>query len=148
MEFLNAINQVTTAQLEFFAVATILVMIVFATGFVFGRSTRSREVKVPVEVLHALATARFSPRMDGRGARADSKEDKIEDEIEHLLDHVEHHEKDFNHAKAHVLHELDRIIHDYGSTPDLAELHKKVEHAHNIPEIVAALKWYISRHHH
>jgi hypothetical protein len=148
MEFLNAINELTTAQLEFFAVATILVLIVFSAGFGLGRSTRSREVKVPVEVLHALATARFSPRMDVRGASNDSKEDKIEDEIEHLLDHVEHHEKDFNHAKAHVLHELDRIIHDYGSTPDLAELHKKVEAAHNIPEIVAALKWYISRHHH
>ena len=147
MEFLNSINELTTAQLEFFAVATILVLIVFSAGFGLGRSTRSREVKVPVEVLHALATARFA-RMDSRGARNDSKEDKIEDEIEHLLDHVEHHEKDFNHAKAHVLHELDRIIHDYGSTPDLKELHNKVEHAHNIPEIVAALKWYISRHHH
>ena len=148
MEVLNAINELTTAQLEFFAVATILVMIVFSAGFAFGRSTRSREVKVPVEVLHALATARFSPRMEARAPSNDSKEDKIEDEIEHLLDHVEHHEKDFNHAKAHVLHELDRIIHDYGSTPDLAELHKKVEGAHDIPEIVAALKWYISRHHH
>ena len=50
-------------------------------------------------------------------------------QIEHLLDHVEHHEKDFAHAKAHTLHELDRIIHDYGSTPDLKELHGKVEHA-------------------
>lgn len=148
MEFLNAIDSLTTAQLEFFAIATVLVMIVFSVGFLLGRTTRSRDVKVPVEVIHALASARFASQMDVRGARNDSKEDKIEDEIEHLLDHVEHHEKDFNHAKAHVLHELDRIIHDYGSTPDLAELHKKVEHAHNIPEIVAALKWYIGRHHH
>ncbi len=148
MEFLNSINAVTVTQLEFFAVAIVLAMTVFSGGFVLGRSTRSREVKVPVEVLHALASARFMPSADAGHAKNDSKEDKIEDEIEHLLDHVEHHEKDFAHAKAHVLHELDRIIHDYGSTPDLKELHSKVEHAHNIPEIVAALKWYINRHHH
>lgn len=149
MEFLNSINALTVAQVEFFSVATLLAMTVFVAGFALGRSTRSREVKVPVEVLHALASARFAGMATASAApRADAKEDKIEDEIEHLLDHVEHHEKDFNHAKAHVLHELDRIIHDYGSTPDLAELHSKVEHAHNIPEIVAALKWYIGRHHH
>lgn len=148
MEFLNSVNAVTTTQLEFFAVAVVLTMTVFSGGFVLGRTTRSREVKVPVEVLHALASARFMPRTDASHAKADNKEDKIEHEIEALLDHVEHHEKDFAHAKSHVIHELDRIIHDYGSTPDLAELHKKVEHTHNIPEIVAALKWYINRHHH
>lgn len=152
MELLQSINALTTAQLEFFSVAALVSMMIFSGGFVLGRSSKNREVKVPLEVIHALASARMMPaampRMDAGAPKADSKEDKIEDEIEHLLDHVEHHEKDFAHAKAHTLHELDRIIHDYGSTPDLKELHGKVEHAHNIPEIVAALKWYINRHHH
>ncbi|MEQ1754820.1 MAG: hypothetical protein ABL973_11885 [Micropepsaceae bacterium] len=148
MELLQSINALTTAQLEFFSVAALLTMTIFSGGFVLGRSSKSKDVKVPLEVIHALASARVSPRMDAAAPKADSKEDKIEDEIEHLLDHVEHHEKDFAHAKAHTLHELDRIIHDYGATPDLGELHKKVEHTHNIPEIVAALKWYITRHHH
>ena len=155
MEFVQTINALTTAQLEFFSVAALVSMILFSGGFLLGRSSRNRDVKVPLEVIHALASARVMPhvsskavRADASAPKADSKEDKIEDEIEHLLDHVEHHEKDCAHAKAHTLHELDRIIHDYGSTPDLAELHKKVEATHNIPEIVAALKWYINRHHH
>lgn len=159
MELLQSINAVTNAQLEFFSIAAMVSMVLFSGGFVLGRSSKSRDVKVPMEVIHALATARAMPSVEmhapapkaeapAHAPQADSKEDKIEDEIEHLLDHVEHHEKDFAHAKAHTLHELDRIIHDYGGTPDLGELHKKVEHAHNIPEIVAALKWYITRHHH
>ena len=148
MEFLQSINAMTTAQLEFFSVAALLSMVLFSGGFVLGRTSRSKDVKVPMEVIHALASARVMPLADAGSTKSDSKEDKIEDEIEHLLDHVEHHEKDFAHAKAHTLHELDRIIHDYGSTPDLKDLHGKVEHAHNIPEIVAALKWYINRHHH
>ena len=148
MEVLQSITAATTAQLEFFSVAALLSMILFSGGYLLGRSSKSRDVKVPLEVIHALASARSMPTMAAAAPRADSKEDKIEDEIEHLLDHVEHHEKDFAHAKAHTIHELDRIIHDYGSTPDLKELHGKVEHAHNIPEIVAALKWYINRHHH
>ena len=161
MELLQSINAVTNAQLEFFSIAAMVSMVLFSGGFVLGRSSKSRDVKVPMEVIHALAAARAVPaaamhaaaakveaHAQAHAPQADSKEDKIEDEIEHLLDHVEHHEKDFAHAKAHTLHELDRIIHDYGSTPDLKDLHGKVEHAHNIPEIVAALKWYITRHHH
>jgi hypothetical protein len=148
MEVLQSITALTTTQLEFFSVAALVSMILFSGGFLLGRSSQNREVKVPLEVIHALASARSMPSMQAAMPHNDSKEDKIEDEIEHLLDHVEHHEKDFAHAKAHVLHELDRIIHDYGNTPDLKELHGKVEHAHNIPEIVAALKWYINRHHH
>jgi len=148
MEVLQSITAATTAQLEFFSVAALVSMILFSGGYLLGRSSKSRDVKVPLEVIHALASARPMPSLAAAAPRADSKEDKIEDEIEHLLDHVEHKEKDFAHAKAHTLHELDRIIHDYGSTPDLKDLHGKVEHAHNIPEIVAALKWYITRHHH
>jgi hypothetical protein len=148
MEVLQSITAATTAQLEFFSVAALVSMILFSGGYLLGRSSKNRDVKVPLEVIHALASARSMPMMASAAPHADSKEDKIEDEIEHLLDHVEHHEKDFAHAKAHTLHELDRIIHDYGSTPDLKDLHGKVEHAHNIPEIVAALKWYINRHHH
>ena len=161
MELLQSINAVTNAQLEFFSIAAVVSMVLFSGGFILGRSSKSRDVKVPMEVIHALASARAVPaaamhvasvRVEAAAQahvpQADSKEDKIEDEIEHLLDHVEHHEKDFAHAKAHTIHELDRIIHDYGATPDLKELHGKVEHAHNIPEIVAALKWYINRHHH
>ena len=155
MEVLQTITSASNAQLEFFSVAALVSMILFSGGFLLGRTSRSRDVKVPMEVIHALAAARPMPQVTAFAApqasaapHADSKEDKIEDEIEHLLDHVEHHEKDFAHAKAHTLHEIDRIVHDYGGTPDLAELHKKVEHAHNIPEIVAALKWYINRHHH
>jgi hypothetical protein len=162
MELLQSINAVTNVQLEFFSIAALVSMVLFSGGFILGRSSKTRDVKVPMEVIHALATARAMPSVAAptpaapkaaahtaaHEPQADSKEDKIEDEIEHLLDHVEHHEKDFAHAKAHTIHELDRIIHDYGATPDLKDLHGKVEHAHNIPEIVAALKWYITRHHH
>lgn len=150
MEFLNSLNSMSVVQFEFFAVAAILSAALFSIGFLLGRTSRSRDVKVPVEVLHALATARFqAPVVTGPVLHAKaSKEDDIEHAIEALLDHVEHKEKDFKHAKEHALHELDRIIHDFGETPDLKELHKKIEAAHNIPEIVAALKWYIERHHH
>jgi hypothetical protein len=150
MEFLNSLNSMSVVQFEFFAVATLLSVALFSIGFLLGRTSRSRDVKVPVEVLHALATARFqAPVMAAAAAPAKSnKEDDIEHAIEALLDHVEHKEKDFKHAKDYALHELDRIIHDFGETPDLKELHKKIEAAHNIPEIVAALKWYIERHHH
>ena len=147
MEVLQSINAATTAQLEFFSVAALISMILFSGGFVLGRSSKNREVRVPLEVIHALASARAMPHVEASAVKTDSKEDKIEDEIEHILDHVEHHEKDFKHAKDYTLHELDRVIHDYGNTPDLGELHKKVEVSHNIPEIVAALKWYITRHH-
>lgn len=150
MEFLSSLNSMSVVQFEFFAVATLMAAALFSMGFMIGRTSRSRDVKVPVEVLHALATARFqAPAMMGAVPHAKaSKEDEIEHAIEALLDHIEHKEKDFKHAKEYALHELDRIIHDFGETPDLKELHKKVEAAHNIPEIVSALKWYIDRHHH
>ncbi|MCE9521059.1 MAG: hypothetical protein K8S25_01345 [Alphaproteobacteria bacterium] len=149
MEFLNSLSSVELVQLEFFAVAAVLSMVLFSSGFLLGRVSKNRDVKVPMEVLHALAATRFdAPKFAVKANDKDAKEDKIEDEIEKILDHVEHHEKDFKHAKDYTLHELDRVIHDFGATPDLTELHKKVEAAHNIPEIVAALHWYTNRHHH
>jgi hypothetical protein len=149
MELLNILSSVSLLHFEIFAVAAMLSAALFSGGFLLGRATRSRDVKVPMEVLHALAATRFDVhKASAKPKEKDSKEDQIEHEIEALLDHVEHHEKDFKHAKEHTLHELDRIIHDFGATPDLKELHKKVEAAHNIPEIVAALHWYTNRHHH
>lgn len=154
MEFLSSllssVDAATLVQLQFFAVAAVLSTFLFSAGFFLGRSSRGRDVKVPVEVLHALATTRFEvARAAPPAPRAkESHEDAIEHEIEALLDHIEHKEKDFKHAHEYALHEIDRIIHDHGETPDLKELRKKVDAAHNIPEIVAALKWYIQRHHH
>lgn len=155
MEFLSSllsnVDAATLVQLQFFAVAAVLSAFLFSAGFLLGRSSRGRDVKVPVEVLHALATTRFDV---ARAAPApaprakDNHEDEIEHEIEALLDHIEHKEKDFKHAQEYALHEIDRIIHDHGETADLKELRKKVAAAHNIPEIIAALKWYIERHHH
>jgi len=146
MELLNSVSLV---QFEFFAVAALLSALLFSSGFLLGRVSKNRDVKVPMEVLHALATTRFeATKFTAKANDKDAKEDKIEDEIEKILDHVEHHEKDFKHAKEYALHELDRVIHDFGATPDLTELHKKVEAAHNIAEIVAALHWYTNRHHH
>jgi hypothetical protein len=149
MELLSSLNDVSAVQFEIFAIAALLSAGLFSFGFMLGRVSKNRDVKVPMEVLHALATTRFDAHQAvAKAQEKDSKEDKIEDEIEKILDHVEHHEKDFKHAKDYTLHELDRVIHDFGSTPDLAELHKRVEAAHNIPEIVAALHWYTNRHHH
>ena len=105
MEVLQSINAATTAQLEFFSVAALISMILFSGGFVLGRSSKNREVRVPLEVIHALASARAMPHVEASAVKTDSKEDKIEDEIEHILDHVEHHEKDFKHAKDYTLHE-------------------------------------------
>lgn len=149
MELLNSLGNVSLIQFEIFAIVALLSAGLFSIGFMMGRVSKNRDVKVPMEVLHALAASRFDAhKAVAKPKEKDNKEDQIEHEIEVLLDHVEHHEKDFKHAKAHTLHELDRIIHDFGSTPDLADLHKKVEAAHNIPEIVAALHWYTNRHHH
>ena len=151
--FLSSIDAATLMQLQFFAVAAVLSTFLFSAGFFLGRSSRGRDVKVPIEVLHALATPRFDvARASAAPARAprakESHEDAIEHEVEALLDHIEHKEKDFKHAHDYALHEIDRIIHDHGETPDLKELRKKVAAAHNIPEIIAGLKWYIERHHH
>ena len=149
MELLSSLSDVSAVQFEIFAIAALLSAGLFSAGFMLGRVSKNRDVKVPMEVLHALATTRFDAHQAvAKSQEKDSKEDQIEHEVEVLLDHVEHKEKDFKHAKDYTLHELDRIIHDFGSTPDLAELHKKVEAAHNIPEIVAALHWYTNRHHH
>ena len=149
MELLSSLSSVSVIQFEIFAIAALLSAALFSGGFLLGRVSKNRDVKVPMEVLHALAATRFDAHKAVAQTREkDSKEDQIEHEVEVLLDHVEHKEKDFKHAKDYTLHELDRIIHDFGSTPDLAELHKKVEAAHNIPEIVAALHWYTNRHHH
>jgi hypothetical protein len=149
MELLNSLSSINPVQMEIFAVAALLSAVLFSVGFLLGRVSKNRDVKVPMEVLHALATTRFdATKFAVKTNDKDAKEDKIEDEIEKILDHVEHHEKDFKHAKEYALHELDRVIHDFGATPDLTELHKKVEAAHNIPEIVAALHWYTNRHHH
>jgi len=149
MELLSNLSSVSPVQIEIFAVAALLSAMLFSVGFLLGRVSKNRDVKVPMEVLHALAATRFdTAKFAVKPNDKDAKEDKIEDEIEKILDHVEHHEKDFKHAKEYALHELDRVIHDFGATPDLTDLHKKVEAAHNIPEIVAALHWYTNRHHH
>jgi len=149
MELLSILSEVSPAQFEFFAVAALLSALLFSGGFLLGRSSKSRAVKVPMEVLHALAATRFDAgRVAVKAQEKESKEDQIEHEVEVLLDHIEHKEKDFKHAHEYALHELDRIIHDFGATPDLTELHKKVEAAHSVADIVAALHWYTNRHHH
>ena len=140
---MQLLQSVSLIQIEIFAVATLLSTVLFATGFMLGRVTKSHSVRVPMEVIHALAAARFSAAPMAK----DSNEGKILHDIEALLHHVEH-EKDFAKAKAFALHELDRIIHDYGSNAELKDLHHKVEVAHNKHDIEVALHAYIDHHKH
>ena len=140
---MQLLESVSVIQFEIFAVAAALTAILFATGFLLGRLTKSHSVRVPMEVIHALASARFSSAPLAKG----SNDGKILHDIEALLHHVEH-EKDFAKAKAYALHELDRIMHDHGSNAELKDLHHKVEVAHNKHDIEVALHAYIDHHKH
>lgn len=140
---MQLLETVSLVQFEFFAVATFLSASLFAVGFLLGRvSGRGRSVKVPMEVIHALATTRFdSTRLVASAAEKDAKADTLH-AVEALLDHV-HHEKDFKKAQEYSLHEIEKIEHDHGKTKELEDLHDKIEHAHNKGEIEAALKDFI-----
>ena len=150
MQLIDSVSSVSLVQFEVFAVAALLSAGLFSVGFLLGRvSKKGQSVKVPMEVLHALATTRFdagrldASRFDARGGRdKDSHADAILHAIEAVLDHV-HHEKDFKKAQEYALHEIDKTAHDHGATPELTDLHKKVEHAHNKAEIEAALHAFI-----
>jgi hypothetical protein len=137
MQLLQNMNVV---QFEIFAVAALLSASLFAIGFLLGRvSSRTKSVKVPMEVIHALASARFDVP---RSAPMSKTSDAVLHAIEAVLDHV-HKEGDFKKAQAYALHEIEKIEHDHGSTKELEDLHGKIEHAHNKGEIEAALKAFI-----
>jgi hypothetical protein len=96
-----------------------------------------------MEVIHALAAPRFeATQRNFRPATNESKHDAILHAVEALLDHVKH-EKDFKKAKEYALHEIEKIAHDHGETPELHDLHEKVDHAHNKGEIETALQEFI-----
>ncbi len=155
MELAQLIDSVSPVQFEVFAVAALLSAGLFSVGFLLGRmSKKGQSVKVPMEVLHALATTRFDAgrfdvsRLEAKGGRdKDAHADAILHAIEAVLDHV-HHEKDFKKAQEYALHEIEKIEHDHGATPELKDLHGKIEHAHNKGEIEAALKAFIDHAHH
>lgn len=149
MELAQLIDGVSVAQFEVFAVAALLSAGLFSMGFLLGRvSGRSRSVKVPMEVIHALATTRFDAGRAVAEARdKDVHGDAILHGVEAILEHV-HHEKDFHKAQEYALHEIEKLEHDHGATKELKELHDKVAHAHNKGEIEAALKAFIDHHHH
>jgi hypothetical protein len=154
MELLNAATgSVSLVQFEVFAVATLLSAGLFAIGFMLGRvSNRGRSVKVPMEVLHALATTRFDAAAPGVGrvVVAENKvshADAILHGVEAILKHV-HDEKDFHKAQTYAVHEIEKLEHDHGATKELKELHDKVAHAHNKGELEAALKAFIDHAHH
>lgn len=144
MQFLETINVV---QFEIVAVAVVASAILFSLGYLIGRVSRANAtVKVPMEVIHALASARFasaSPvlRPMAKGSQAD-----ITHAIEAILDHVKH-EKDFKKAQEYALHEIEKVEHDLGDSKDLQDLHHKVEAAHNKHDIEVALQDYIDHHH-
>lgn len=135
---------VDLVQLEFFAVAALMSASLFSIGFLLGRvSMKGGTVKVPMEVIHALAAPRFeATQRNFRPAMNESKHDAILHAVEALLDHVKH-EKDFKKAKEYALHEIEKIAHDHGETPELHDLHEKVDHAHNKGEIETALQEFI-----
>jgi hypothetical protein len=135
---------VDLVQLEFFAVAALMSASLFSIGFLLGRvSMKGGTVKVPMEVIHALAAPRFeASQRNFRPAANESKHDKILHAVEAVLDHVKH-EKDFKKAKEYALHEIEKIAHDHGETPELHDLHDKVDHAHNKAEIETALQEFI-----
>ena len=150
MELAQLIDGVSVVQFEIFAVAALLSAGLFSIGFMLGRvSRKGQSVKVPMEVLHALATSRFDVRsLEAKGGHdKDAHAEAILHAIEAVLEHV-HHEKDFKKAQAYALHEIEKIEHDHGATPALKDLHDKVAHAHNKGEIEAALKAFIDHAHH
>ena len=150
MQLMQLMDGVNLVQFEFFAVAALLSAGLFAVGFLLGRvSRRGQSVKVPMEVLHALATTRFDvSKLDARATSKGGHGEAILHAVEAVLEHV-HHEKDFKKAQEYAIHELDKIAHDHGATPELTDLHHKIEHAHNKGEIEAALKAFIdhAKHH-
>jgi len=142
---MQLLQNVDVVQFELFAVAALLSASLFAIGFMLGRvSGRSKSVKVPMEVIQALASARFEPRVALRSKTSDA----VLHAIEAVLDHV-HKEPDFKKGQAYALHEIERIEHDHGKTKELEDLHHAVEHAHNKGEVEAALKAFIehAKHH-
>jgi hypothetical protein len=143
------LNAVDVVQLELFAVATLVAASLFSMGFLLGRVSRgAATVKVPLEVIHALASARGGFGAATAPARAKGVSDKVLHEVEAVLDHVRH-EKDFKKAQQYTLHELERIAHDHGNSPELTDLHGKVEHAHDKHDIEVALEEFIehAKHH-
>jgi hypothetical protein len=137
---MQLLQNVDVIQFEIFAVATLLSASLFAIGFLLGRmSGKTRSVKVPMEVIHALASARFDVP---RSAPMAKTSDAVLHAVEAVLDHV-HKEKDFKKAQEYALHEIEKIEHDHGSTKELEDLHHKIEHAHNKAEIEAALQAFI-----
>jgi hypothetical protein len=140
MQLLNSINVV---QFELFAVAAVASALLFSLGYALGRLSRaSATVKVPLEVIHALASARFAsaaplPVHSAKGGQAD-----VVHAVEAILDHVKH-EKDFKKAREYALHEIEKIEHDHGETHELSDLHHKVEAAHNKHDIEVALQEFI-----
>lgn len=146
--FMELINSVTLVQFEVFAVAALLSGGLFSMGFLLGRVSKSRSVKVPMEVIHALATPRFDARSTVAPAREkDAHAEAILHGVEAILKHV-HDEKDFKKAQAYALHEIEKLEHDHGATKELKELHDKVAHAHNKAELEAALQAFIDHAHH
>ena len=88
MELLSSLNNVSAVQVEIFAIAALLSAGLFSFGFMMGRVSKNRDVKVPMEVLHALAATRFdASHVVAKASEKDAKEDKIEDEIEKILCH-------------------------------------------------------------
>ena len=77
---MQLLESVSVVQFEIFAVAAALTAILFATGFLLGRMTKSHSVRVPLEVIHALASARFSSAPLAKG----SNDGKILHDIEAL----------------------------------------------------------------
>ncbi len=137
---MQLLQNVDVVQFEIFAVAALLSASLFAIGFLLGRvSGKTKSVKVPMEVIHALASARFAVPLAAPMAKTS---DAVLHAIEAVLDHV-HHEKDFKKAQEYALHEIEKIEHDHGATKELEDLHGKIEHAHNKGEIEAALKAFI-----
>jgi hypothetical protein len=139
---------VDLVQFQFFAVATLVAACLFSMGFLLGRvSRRAGSVKVPLEVIHALASARGGFSTARAPAFAKGVSDKVVHEVEAVLEHVRH-EKDFKKAQEYTLHELERIEHDHGASAELTELHGKVEHAHDKHEIEVALEEFIAHNKH
>lgn len=147
--FSAAVSSINLAQFQVFAVAALLSAGLFSMGFVLGRiSNRSKSVKVPMEVIHALASNRF-PAVPAKklGGLEKGHDDDVLHAVEEILAHV-HAEKDFKKAQAYAVHEIEKLENDHGHTHDLDDLLDKVSHAHNKAELEAALKDFIDHHKH
>ena len=150
MDFLSAaMNSINLVQFQAFAVAALLSAGLFSMGFVLGRfSNRSKSVKVPLEVIHALTSNRFTPTHAAKlGGLDKGHDDDVLHAVEAILAHV-HAEKDFKKAQEYAVHEIEKLENDHGHTHDLDDLLDKVAHAHNKAELEAALKDFIDHHKH